>query len=250
MERQTLAGKTAVVTGGGSGIGEAIARTLAEEGAAVVVADVDTAGEVVAKAINDDGGRAAFIAADVTSEPSVARLMDQAVTRFGGLDILVANAGIAEAKAPMHELDLAAWQRVLDVNLTGVAICNKHAAVVMVAAGRGSVINMASILAHVGQANSQAYSAAKAGVVNLTRSAALTYARQGIRFNCVSPGYVDTPLVAGLPDEVRARMVERQPIGRLARPEEIAQVVAFLASDRSSIITGACINADGGYTAI
>lgn len=139
---------------------------------------------------------------------------------------------------------------MLDIDLTGVALCNKYAAARMLENGSGSIVNMASILGHVGQANSTAYSAAKAAVVNFTRSVALTYARRGIRANSVSPGYVDTPLLAQLPKETRDAMLDRQPIGRLALPEEIAQVVAFLASDRSSIITGACINADGGYTAI
>jgi NAD(P)-dependent dehydrogenase (short-subunit alcohol dehydrogenase family) len=245
-----LSGKTAVITGAGSGIGEAVARLFAVEGAAVVIGDVAPAAEAVAENIRNDGGRAAFVRTDVTDEASVAALMDAAVSSFGALDILVANAGIAEQKGPVHELDLAAWQKVIDIDLTGVALCNKHAAARMLENGSGSVINMASILGHVGQANSTAYSAAKAGVVNFTRSAALTYAQRNIRFNCVSPGYVNTPLVAGLPEDVRSAMLDRQPIGRLAEPEEVAQVVAFLASDRSSIITGACINADGGYTAV
>lgn len=146
---------------------------------------------------------------DVTDEAYVAALMDAAVSRFGALDILVANAGIAEQKGPVQELDLASWQKVLDIDLTGVALCNKHAAARMLANGSGSVISMASILK-----------------------------------------YVNTLLVAGLPQEVRSAMLDRQPIGRLAEPEEVAQVVAFLASDRSSIITGACINADGGCTAV
>jgi NAD(P)-dependent dehydrogenase (short-subunit alcohol dehydrogenase family) len=245
-----LSGKTAVITGAGSGIGEAVARLFAAEGAAVVIGDVAPAAEAVAENIRNDGGRVAFVRTDVTDEASVAALMDAAVSSFGALDILVANAGIAEQKGPVHELDLAAWQKVIDIDLTGVALCNKHAAARMLENGSGSVINMASILGHVGQANSTAYSAAKAGVVNFTRSAALTYAQRNIRFNCVSPGYVNTPLVAGLPEDVRSAMLDRQPIGRLAEPEEVAQVVAFLASDRSSIITGACINADGGYTAV
>ncbi|MCG2620732.1 SDR family oxidoreductase [Arthrobacter sp. I2-34] len=247
---QLLEGRVTVITGAGSGIGEAVAGTMAAEGAAVVMGDVDPRAGAVAQRINDGGGRALYLRTDVTDETSVEALMRTAVERFGSLDILVANAGIPEVKAPVHELDLARWQRVLDINLTGVALCNKFAAAYMVRAGSGSVINMASILAHVGQANSTAYSAAKAGVVNFTRSAALTYARQGIRFNAVSPGYVDTPLLAELPAETRAQMLARQPIGRLARAQEIADVVVFLASDKASIITGACINADGGYTAI
>jgi NAD(P)-dependent dehydrogenase (short-subunit alcohol dehydrogenase family) len=245
-----LEGKVAVVTGAGSGIGAAIARLFAVEGAKVVLGDLAESGAALAAELAAEGFQVTFQRVDVTDESSVAGLMQAAVTKFGRLDILVANAGIPERKAPIHELDLADWRRVIDVDLTGVAICNKFAAGAMLATGGGAIVNMASILGHVGQENSNAYSAAKAAVVNLTRSVALTYARQGIRVNCVSPGYVDTPLLAKLPEATRQNMLLRQPIGRLGRPEEIAQVVAFLASDRASIITGACINADGGYTAI
>ena len=245
-----LTGKAAVVTGAGSGIGAAIARLFVVEGAKVVLGDLAESGAALATELAADGFEAVFQRVDVTDETSAAALMEVALTRFGRLDILVANAGIPERKSPIHQLDLAAWQRVIDVDLTGVAICNKFAAGAMLATGGGAIVNMASVLGHVGQENSNAYSAAKAAVVNLTRSVALTYARQGIRANCVSPGYVDTPLLAKLPDATRQVMLVRQPIGRLARPDEIAQVVAFLASDRASIITGACINADGGYTAI
>jgi NAD(P)-dependent dehydrogenase (short-subunit alcohol dehydrogenase family) len=243
-----LEGKVAVITGAGSGIGEAVARLFGAEGAKVVVGDVAASAGRVTADIAAQGSEAIFVPVDVTAEASVAALMQAAVATFGKLDIL--NAGIPEQKGPVHELDLAAWQRVLDIDLTGVALCNKYAAARMLENGSGSIVNMASILGHVGQANSTAYSAAKAAVVNFTRSVALTYVRRGIRANSVSPGYVDTPLLAQLPKETRDAMLDRQPIGRLALPEEIAQVVAFLASDRSSIITGACINADGGYTAI
>jgi NAD(P)-dependent dehydrogenase (short-subunit alcohol dehydrogenase family) len=245
-----LKGKVAIITGAGSGIGAAIARLFAVEGAKVVLGDLAESGAALAAGLTADGRAAVFQHVDVTDEVSVAALMQAAVTQFGRLDILVANAGIPERKSPIHELDLADRRRVIDVDLTGVAICNKFAAGSMLATGGGAIVNMASILAHVGQENSNAYSAAKAAVVNLTRSVALTYARKGIRANCVSPGYVDTPLLAKLPEATRQTMLTRQPIGRLARPEEIAEVVAFLASDRASIITGACINADGGYTAV
>jgi cis-4-hydroxycyclohexanecarboxylate dehydrogenase len=245
-----LQGKVGVVTGAGSGIGAAIARLFVVEGAKVVLGDLAESGAALAAELAADGFEAAFQHVDVTDESSVTGLMQAALTKFGQLDILVANAGIPERKAPIHELDLAHWRRVIDVDLTGVAVCNKVAAGAMLATGGGAIVNMASILGQVGQANSNAYSAAKAGVVNLTRSVALTYARQGIRANCVSPGYVDTPLLNKLPEATRQDMLLRQPIGRLGRPEEIAQVVAFLASDRASIITGACINADGGYTAV
>jgi len=245
-----LEGKVAVVTGAGSGIGAAIARLFADEGAKVVLGDIADGASSLSNELADGGFEVAFQRVDVIDEISVAALMRTAVTRFGRLDILVANAGIPERKSPIHELDLADWRQVIDVDLTGVAICNKFAAGAMLATGGGAIVNMASILGLVGQENSNAYSAAKAAVINLTRSVALTYARRGIRANCVSPGYVDTPLLAKLPEATRQTMLVRQPIGRLARPEEIAQAVAFLASDRASIITGACINADGGYTAI
>ena len=193
----------------------------------------------------------------MTDEDSVRGLMEGAARTFGGLDVLVANAGVPEVKAPFTNSIMSKWQRVIDVNLTGVAVCNKWAVATILEGRRhnaeprtASVINMASILAHVGQANSNAYSAAKAAVANFTRSAALTYAREGIRFNAVSPGYVDTPLLAQLPEETRSQMVSRQPIGRLLRPEEIANVVLFLAGDGSSAMTGSIINADGGYTAV
>jgi NAD(P)-dependent dehydrogenase (short-subunit alcohol dehydrogenase family) len=252
-----LKGKSAVVTGGASGIGEAIARKLADAGAAVTIGDIGRSVPRIVDEILARGGSAEFIRTDVTDESSVRGLMEGAARTFGGLDILVANAGIPEVKAPLHELDMLNWQRVIDVDLTGVAICNKWAVATILACRRevadpqiASVINMASILAHVGQANSNAYSAAKAAVANFTRSAALTYAREGIRFNAVSPGYVDTPLLAQLPEETRSQMISRQPIGRLLRPEEIANVVLFLASDASSALTGSVINADGGYTSI
>lgn len=245
-----LQSRVAVITGAASGIGRAIAEVFAAEGAAVVIGDLAPGAAEVAAGIEEAGGRALFVRTDVTDEESVAALMEEAVTTFGGLDVLVANAGIAEKKAPVHEMDLVDWQKVIDIDLTGVALSNKHAIARMVDSGGGAVVNMGSILAHVGQANSTAYSAAKAGVVNFTRSVAVTYARQGIRVNAISPGYVRTPLVEGLPEDVRAGMVGKQPIGRLAEPEEIAQVALFLASDRSSFVTGTCLHADGGYTAL
>lgn len=248
--------ESAVVTGGGSGIGEAIALKLADAGYAVTIGDIGDAAADVAAKITTNGGVAQFVPTDVTDEDSVRGLMAAAAAAFGGLDVLVANAGIPEVKAPVHELDLAKWKRVIDVDLTGVALCNKWAVATILDSRRqgreprvASVINMASILAHVGQANSTAYSAAKAAVANFTRSAALTYAQDGIRFNAVSPGYVDTPLLAQLPEETRSQMVARQPIGRLLRPEEIANVVLFLAGNDSSAMTGSIVTVDGGYTA-
>jgi NAD(P)-dependent dehydrogenase (short-subunit alcohol dehydrogenase family) len=248
---ERFAGKVALVTGAASGIGQAIAEGFAREGAAVVIADVVKAAEHVAAGIRDRGGRAVYVKTDVTDEASVHGAVQQAVSHFGHLDIVVANAGIAETKGPIHELDVPAWKRVLGIDLTGLALVNKHGIGQMVQQGRGgAVVNIASILGLVGQANSSAYSAAKAAVVNLTRSIALTYAAQGIRVNSVSPGYTNTPLVAGLPEDVRGGMLGKEPIGRLAEPQEIADAVLYLASDQASFVVGANLAVDGGYTAV
>lgn len=194
-------------------------------------------------------GCAEFVQTDVTEEASVIHLMERADSR-GYLEILVANAGVAEPKGFLHEMDMKDWDRVLNIDLRGTVLCDKHALQAMVNHGKGSVINVSSILGVVGQAHSTAYSAAKAAVANLSRSLGATYAPLGIRVNAIAPGYVDTALVASLPESVHSAMLGREPIGRLAQPEEIARVIAFLASDESSFIAGSVLMADGGYTAI
>lgn len=235
-----LENKVAVVTGGSSGIGLATIQKFTAEGATAVSADVTAPA---------DAG-IAFIKTDVTDEQSLQAMVDQVVSQYGHLDILVANAGVAEQKAGVADIDMANWNKVIAIDLTGVVLTNKVAVAQMVKQGSGSVVNMSSILGVVGAAKSQAYSAAKAGVANYTKSQAVTYAQQGIRFNSVAPGYVATPLLKTLPPEVTGPMVGKMPIGRLAEPAEIANVIAFIASDEASFVTGATINVDGGYTAL
>ncbi|MBP3039972.1 SDR family oxidoreductase [Bacillaceae bacterium Marseille-Q3522] len=243
-----LINKVSVITGAGSGIGEATAKLFAKEGAKVVVGDVADSASRVVEDIRKNGGDALFVHCDVTNESSVENLMESAFKSYGSLDILVANAGIPEKKGPVHEMQLGDWQKVINIDLTGVVLSNKHAIRQMLKNGHGAIVNMGSILALVGQANSTAYSAAKAAVVNFTRSQALTYAKQGIRINSVSPGYVETPLLMKLPKETTDAMVEKHPIGRLGKPEEIANAILFLVSERASFITGASLSVDGGYT--
>ncbi|WP_227492860.1 SDR family NAD(P)-dependent oxidoreductase [Brevibacterium sp. CFH 10365] len=246
---QTFEGRTAVVTGAASGIGAAIAEMLARRGAKVMIGDISEQAQQRADDLAADGLQVAAIPTDASSEEDVEALMDHASTTFGGLDILVANAGIAEPKAPIDDLDVARWRQIIDINLTGTALCFKHALRYMRSVGSGSIVAVASILGLVGQARSTSYSASKAAIVNLVRSTGLTYAQDGIRVNAVAPGYVDTPLVAGLDKSVREKMIERMPNCRLGTPEEVAEVVCFLASDAAPFVNAATWSVDGGYVA-
>lgn len=250
-----LSGKVALVTGAASGLGAATARRLAKDGAAVLLTDRDLAGEDVAASIMAAGGQAAFRLHDVTSHPDWAAAVEHAVQDFGRLDILVNNAGVAGGRHELMDHSYDAWRQILAVNLDGVFLGLRHAGPRIAASGGGSVINLSSILGKVGMAGAAAYCASKGGVTLLTKAAALEWAPLGIRVNSVHPGFIDTPMVSNaLADredgnEMRVALMNAHPIGRFGVPREIADAIAFLASDDASFITGAELLVDGGFTA-
>jgi NAD(P)-dependent dehydrogenase (short-subunit alcohol dehydrogenase family) len=241
-----LHGRVAAITGGALGIGRATALAFAAEGAAVALGDVQAdAAETVAREIRQGGGRAIAIGVDVGDAAAVQAFVDRVVVEFGRLDVMFANAGIAHS-APFLEHPEAQWQRVLRVNLTGVFLCCQAAARQMVKQGGGRIITTASINGFRGVENLAGYNAAKAGVIELTRTMAVELAQHHIAVNAIAPAQIDTRLTRGLPEAARRRRVERIPMGRFGEPEEVARVALFLASDDASYVTGQTIYADGG----
>jgi len=246
-------GKVAIVTGGGSGIGEATAKELAALGVKVVVTDIklDSAQRVVDD-IAAAGGEAIAFEGNTAVADDSKRAVDVAVETYGKLNYAFNNAGIGGPNAPTGEMDLEGWDTVIGINLNGVAYGMRYQipAILEAGAGEGAIVNMASIHGAVAALGNSAYTATKHAVVGLTKNAAAEYGPAGLRINAVGPGYIDTPLLAGAPAEVKEGLIAKHPLGRLGRAEEIAKVVRFLLSDDASFVTGAYYLIDGGYTTV
>ncbi len=250
MER--LEGKRAIVTGAANGIGRAIALRLASEGARVVIADVNE--EDAQGVAGEIEGETLVHKTDVTRDGDVEALVGRTVSEWGGLDVMVNNAGVGVAGTAVTTTE-EEYERVMDVCVRGTFLGMKHAIPAIKDAGGGSVINMSSIAALVGLVDRAVYSAAKGAIYSMTRASAIDHVGEGVRVNCIAPGTVDTPWVARItsgyddPEEARANMRARQPHGRLVTPEEIAAMAAYLASDEAASVIGACMIVDGGVTA-
>ena len=246
-------GKTALVTGGGSGLGEAISKDLAKNGVNVVVVDLNLdAATRVAEQITADGGKAVPFQGNTAVAEDSKKAVDFAVETYGALNYAVNNAGIGGASAPVGEIDIEDWDRVIAINLSGVLYGMRYQVPAILAAGasEGAIVNMASIHGAVAAPGNAAYTAAKHGVVGMTKNAAAEYGAQGLRVNAVGPGYIDTPLLASAPKEVVSGLEAKHPLGRLGTAEEVANVTTFLLSDKASFMTGSYVLVDGGYTAV
>jgi len=248
-----LSGRVAVVTGGNGGIGLGMAKGLAAAGASVAVAARNAAkGEEAVTTLAASGARSAFIALDVADEDSCRAMIDEAVARFGRLDILVNNAGTSVRKPP-ESYTAAEWHTVLDTNLTGALFCSQAAYPVMKAAGGGKIINIGSMYSIFGTSYGAAYAASKGGLVQLTKSLAIAWAKDNIQVNAVLPGWIDTELTQGARrhvPELHDRVLDRTPAGRWGVPGDLAGIAVFLAAPASDFVTGASIPVDGGYSSM
>ena len=245
--------KVVLVTGGGSGIGQATAILFARSGAKVVVSDINSdGGNKTVELIQKEGGEATFIKADVSNASEVANLVQQSVNKYGALHIAFNNAGIGGEENAVADMSLEGWKHIIEVNLSSVFYCMKYELAQMEKQGSGAIVNMSSILGKVGFAGSCGYVAAKHGVVGLTINGALEYSAKGIRINAVGPAFIDTPLLAaaGLDENIKKNvLIPMHPIGRLGRSEEVGELVLWLSSDKASFVTGSYYPVDGGYLA-
>ncbi|MBE81441.1 MAG: 3-oxoacyl-ACP reductase [Gemmatimonadetes bacterium] len=244
MKAQPLEGKKAIVTGAAQGIGNAIARRLSEEGAAVAV--LDLSGDRAARAAEDIGGGAIGVKADVSHESQVNRAFAEVIDRLGGLDILVNNAGVVGTDKPVRDLEESDWNNVLDINLKGTFLCSRAAVRQMIPNQSGAIVSVASISGKEGNANMAPYSVSKAGVICFTKTLAKEVLDVGIRVNCVTPALIDSPLLDGMDQQRVDFLTSKIPLGRLGKPEEVAAAILFLASDESTFTTGQCFDVSGG----
>ena len=252
-----MANKVALVTGGARGIGRAVCRLFAREGAVVAVTDiVDDEGREVVEGIEKDGGQAAFWHLDTASEEDVVGVFAEVHHRLGGLDVLVNNAGISGDNHPTHQITAEAWDRVIRINVKGVFLCTKHAVPYMQRGGGGSIITLSSIYGIVGAPDLPPYHASKGAVRMMTKTDALLYAGDRIRVNSIHPGYIWTPLVEKLAaesgdsiEDFRSDLAARHPVGRVGEPDDVAYGALYLASDEAKFVTGSELVIDGGYTA-
>ncbi|WP_295212709.1 glucose 1-dehydrogenase [uncultured Chryseobacterium sp.] len=243
--------KVALVTGAGSGIGLAIAELYAEEGAKVIVSDINEEnGNQAVEKIRSNGGEATFIKADTSHAEDVEALVKKTVERYGKLDIACNNAGIGGEQELTGNYSLDSWRKVLSVNLDGVFYGCKYELEQMEKNGGGIIVNMASIHGSVAAPLSSAYTAAKHAVVGLTKNIGAEYGQKNVRCNAVGPAYIDTPLLESASGDMKQALIARHPMGRLGKPEEVAELVLFLSSDKSSFMTGGYYLVDGGYTAV
>ncbi|PTQ56666.1 MAG: 3-oxoacyl-[acyl-carrier protein] reductase [Candidatus Carbobacillus altaicus] len=238
----------AIITGGGSGIGWAAVKAFAERGARVVIADWNAdEGRKAEDAVHALGGEARFVAVDVSQPESVAKLVETVLGAYGQIDILINNAGITR-DAMLHKMSYEAWQRVIDVNLSGVFYCTQAVVRPMRKRGYGRIINTSSIVGRFGNVGQTNYAAAKAGVIGMTLTWAKELGPKGITVNAVAPGFIRTPMTAAMPPDILQQMAEKVPVGRLGEPEDIARVYLFLADEASGYINGAVISVDGGLS--
>lgn len=241
-----LKDKVAIVTGAGRGIGLVTAQTFAREGAKVALCDLDLPEvQAAAEEIRKSGGQVLAIQANTSKTESVKELLDKVVAEFGRVDILVNNAGIIRDKQ-LLKMEEAEFDAVIDVNLKGVYLCARHVAEVMAANGGGVILNASSVVALYGNFGQTNYVASKAGVIGMTKVWARELGRKGIRVNAVAPGFIETRMTEGIPDKVMEKLVEKVPLGRMGKPQDIANAYLWLASDESSYVTGHVLSVDGG----